>query len=64
MMSEVEETLEWISPYLRLFLKNLVKSDIKQVAFGQHKLSNRDPVFPLFSWKSELMLITCFDHGG
>ena len=34
-MSEVDEALEWISPYLGQFLQNLVKSDIKQVAFGQ-----------------------------
>ena len=34
-MSEVDEALEWLSPYLRLFLQNLVKSDIRQVAFGQ-----------------------------
>ena len=34
-MLKVDEALEWLSPYLRLFLQNLVKSDIKQVAFGQ-----------------------------
>ena len=34
-MLEVDEPLEWLSPYLRLFLQNLVRSDIKQVAFGQ-----------------------------
>ena len=34
-MLKVDEALEWLSPYLRLFLQNLVKSDIKQVAFVQ-----------------------------
>ena len=34
-LSEVDEGLEWLSPYLRLFLQNLAKSDIKQVVFGQ-----------------------------
>ena len=33
-MLQVDETLEWLFRYLRLFLQNLVKSD-KQVAFGQ-----------------------------
>ena len=34
-MLEVDEGLEWLSSYLRLFLQNLVTSDIKQVALGQ-----------------------------
>ena len=34
-MLKVDEALEWLSPYFRLFLQNLVKSDIKQVAFVQ-----------------------------
>ena len=34
-MSEVDEALEWLPLYLRLLSQNLVKSDIKQVAFGQ-----------------------------
>ena len=34
-MSEVDEALEWLPLYLRLLLQNLVKNDIKQVAFGQ-----------------------------
>ena len=58
-MLEVDEGLEWLSSYLRLFLQNLVTSDIKQVALGQAitpaTVLNRDPVFPLFSWESELM---------
>ena len=33
-MSELDKAHEWLSPYLRLFLQNLVKSDIKTVAFG------------------------------
>ena len=34
-ISDIDEALEWISPYLCLLLQNLVKSKLKQVAFGQ-----------------------------
>ena len=34
-MLGADEALECLSPYLRLFLQNLVKSGIKQVASGQ-----------------------------
>ena len=57
---KVDEALEWFSPYLRLFLQNLVKSDIKQVAVGLAITLS----FPLFSWELELMLIACLDCYG
>ena len=47
-MLQVDEVLECLSCYLILFLQNLVRSDIKQVEFGQAvtQCKTRTPSFP------------------